>query len=420
MDELNRLQGIAHEYRKSVDAYERRTGRPGQTVDNLGSGEEREKFAKMDADLDAVERTIQAQYAMRKAAEDRVRELEARLAEPTLRAKLPAISGVEDRDSKEYAQRWMSAVLSGNPMEMRALSTSSSNAAIPTDMERRIVQKLQQANVLRQLARVTTIDSKRTISVEGNLPTTALVGEGSSISASDPSFATAISVTPYKFATRVTMSQEFIEDAIGTGGIGSGLDYVADKCGLSIALKQEEYYTIGTGSSEPQGIADESGGITQLETIGAGGAGNAPDDDLTGDMIINCVHRVSPQYRSGPRFSWLMHDSMIKAIRKLKVNTTDYIWKPSENGGLTEGIPGTIYGIPYRISAYMKQSDETTNTAFVAVVGNFDYFEIFDRTGITSMIDPYSAAATHQVNLYVYTRTDSKIMLPAAFAAITV
>jgi HK97 family phage major capsid protein len=54
-----------------------------------------------------------------------------------------------------------------------------------------------------------------------------------------------------------------------------------------------------------------------------------------------------------------------------------------------------------------------------AVVGDFNYFEIFDRTGMTSLVDPYSAASSHQVTLYTYARTDSHIMLPAAFAAIT-
>ena len=53
----------------------------------------------------------------------------------------------------------------------RALTLGSTNAGIPTDMERRIVQKLQDANVLRQISVVTQIDSKRTIPVENALPT---------------------------------------------------------------------------------------------------------------------------------------------------------------------------------------------------------------------------------------------------------
>lgn len=417
MDELNRLQGIAHEYRKSVDAYERRTGRAGQTVDNVGSGEEREKFAKMDADLDAVEKTIQAQYAMRKAAEDRVRELEARLAEPTLRAKAPTVGVVEERNSKEYAERWLNAVIRGDAAEMRALSLSTSGAAIPTDMERRIVENLQQANVLRQMSVVTTIDSKRTITVEGALPTTDLVAEAGTITPADPTFSTAISVVPYKYVTAVKMSQEFIEDAIGTGGIGTGLDYVASKCGLSIALKQEEAFTIGSGSSAPEGVAGASANTRLAAASRVTDLAGAAVTTVSGDNLIDTVHLVPPQYRASPRFSWLVSDTLLKTIRKIKVNTTDYVWKPNETGGITGGIPGTIYGVPYRVGQYVRTA--TTNNNVFAVVGDFNYFEIFDRTGVTSMIDPYSAAATHETTLYVYTRTDSHIMNINAFAAIT-
>ena len=410
---INEINAIAHPYRQELERLEARFGTTSQAVvDNKAAGEVREKFARMDADLS------KAEAAMQRLAE--LRELNKRLAAPQYEARAP--KGAHDLASPEYAQRWLKAVANGDAAEMRALSLGTSGAGIPTDMERRIVERIRTANVMRQLGVVTQIDSKRTIPVENALPTTALVTEASSISASDPSFSTAISVVPYKLATRVTMSQEFIEDAIGLNGIGSGLQYVADRCGLSIGLKMEEYMTTGTGSSEPEGI--ETTAITQTETVGAGGAGNSFNDDGTADMIINTVFRVPPQYRSGPRFSWVMHDSMVQAIRKLKSNSgtgfADYLWKPSDNGGLTEGVPGTIFGIPYRINQYMNQASSTTNADVIAVIGNFNYYEIFDRTGVTSLIDPYSAASTHQVNLYMYTRFDSHVMLPEAFANLTV
>ena len=406
MEQLNDLQNTVHEYRKTLEAFASRKDAETHEINKRGSGEEREKIARIDADLDAAERLVQL-----RAAQKRIADLEQRAEFQT------RVPGGKTDDS-EYAKRWINALVSGNPMEMRALSLSSSGAAIPTDMERRIVERMRQASVMRGLCNVVPIDSKRTITVENALPTTSLVSEGGTISASDPTFSTAISVVPYKFATRVTMSQEFIEDAIGQGGIGGGLNYVADKCAMSIALSQEEYLTVGTGSSQPEGI--ESASITQIENIGAGGAGNSANDDLTGDMLINCVHRISPQYRSGARFSWIMHDSLIQHIRKIKVNTTDYVWKPSETGGLSDGVPGTIYGIPYRLNAYINTASSTTNGEVVAVVGNFEYMELFERTGVTSLLDPYSAASTHQTNLYLYTRWDSHIMLPEAFASITV
>ena len=123
-----------------------------------------------------------------------------------------------------------------------------------------------------------------------------------------------------------------------------------------------------------------------------------------------------------------MHDQVLKTVRKLKntgsVTTsgaypTDYIWTTANStaDSMVGGMPGTIYGVPYRIAKYAPTA--TANNNVFALIGNFDYFEIFDRTGITSLVDPYSESATHQVNLIVYTRTDSRIMLANAFAAIT-
>jgi HK97 family phage major capsid protein len=411
MSDIHDLQNVTHQYRKSLEAFEARTGKQGRFIDTVGNGEERQVIDRMDADLSVIEARMQDMAAAKAAAEHRAAQLEAKLAEPTYRAK-PTAAAVENRDSEEYAQRWLKAVATGDASEMRALSLGSSGAGIPTDMERRIVDRLFQANVMRQIAVVSTIDSKRTIPVQNALPTTNLVAEANAITPADPTFSTAISVVPYKYVTATTMSQEFIEDAIGQGGIGSGLQYVADKCGLSISLKQEEAYTVGTGSSQPQGICDTSGGVTQgVDLAGA-------LSTLTADEVIDAVHSVAPQYRASPRFRWLVSDTALKTIRKLKDGAGYYVFSPADTMPRTNvaGLPGTIYGVPYSVGQYVPTATTAGNR--YAIVGDFSYFEIFDRTGITSMVDPYSAAATHQTTLYVYTRTDSHIMLPEAFAAI--
>jgi len=410
-NELHEMQRLTHQYRNSLAAYEARTGRAGQHVDFKGSGEDKQLFARMDADLTAIE--LRAQL---KATEERLAKLES---QPTLESRATIARGdANDPDSAAYAARWLKAVVTGNQNEIRALSLGSSNAGIPTDMERRIVQKLQDANVLRQISVVTQIDSKRTIPVENALPTTALIGEASTITASDPTYSSAISVVPYKYATRVLMSQEFIEDAIGNGGPGSALDYVAQKCALSIALAQESAYTIGTGSSQPQGIT-ASGGIAQGVDLGAGVALTS----VTADNLIDAAYTVKPVYRNSPRYRWLISDTFLRTVRKIKNTVTtsgqlEYIWTPGTAtvNALVGGMPATIAGIPYSVGQYMPTT--TADNAVYAVVGDFNYFEIFDRTGITSMLDPYSNAATHQTNLILYTRTDSKIMLPEAFAYI--
>lgn len=423
-DELSNIENTVHEYRKTLDAFASRTGARTHHVEIRGSGEEREKISRIDADLDAVERAAQDRAALR-AANERIAALEAERSQPQFRAALPAKreSGY-DLASPEYAQRWLKAVASGNSAEMRALSTSSSGAGIPTDMERRIVEKMYQANVLRSIAPVSSIDSKRTITVEGSLPTSNLVTEASTITPSDPTFGTAISVVPYKYVCATTMSQEFIEDAIGQGGIGSGLDWVASRIGLSLALKMEDAYTVGTGSSQPEGIAGSSANTKLVALSQVTDLGGSAVTTISADNVIDTVHLVAPQYRNSPRFRWLVSDTFVRVARKLKNSVTtsgatEYIWTqaPANSQTMVGGAPGLLYGVPYSVGQYIPTASNNNNV--FAVIGDFNYFEIFDRTGMTSLVDPYSAAVTHQVTLYTYARTDSRIMNASAFAAIT-
>ncbi len=421
-DQFDNLENTVHEYRKTLDAFASRTGAKTHHVEIRGSGEEREKIARIDADLDIVERQAQDRAALR-AANERIAQLEAERAQPQFRAALPAKREAgHDLSSKEYAIRWINAVARGDAAELRVLATSTSGAGIPTDMERRIIEKMYQANVLRAICPVTAIDSKRTITVEGALPTSSVVAEAGAITPADPGFGTAISVTPRKIVCATKMNQEFIEDAIGQNGIGSGLDWVASRIGLSLGLKMEELYTIGdtaASPAEPEGIAKASGAITQVTDLSGGAV-----TTISADNVIDTVHLVKPQYRNSPRFRWLVSDTFVRVARKLKNSVTtsgaqEYIWTqaPANSQTMVGGAPGLLYGVPYSVGQYVPTA--TTNNNVFAVVGDFQYFEIFDRTGMTSLVDPYSAAANHQVTLYTYARTDSKVMLAEAFAAIT-
>jgi len=427
MDNLNELNNLTHNYRKELERIEKRTGAAAQFVTQKGSGSEIEMIERMDADMTKIERSVQ-DIAQAKAQESRLAAIEARLSEPVYTSRAAAVSRGSDSDpnSTAYAERWIKATARGDLAELRVMTLSTTGAGVPTDLERRIVAKLQQASALRSLAKITTIDSKRTVAIENALPTSALVADSGAITAADATFSTQIAVVPYKFVCATTMTQEFIDDVVGTAGIGTGLDYIAQRCASSLALTLDQYYTVGTGLSEPQGIFDTgAASLAGLVTQGVILAEDALITAVTGDNIIDCVHAVPPQYRQSPRFKWLFSDTFLKTVRKIKVTgQNDYVWKPSENySDLTAGVPGFLYGVPYTIGKFVADADTTTTTSAIqgkamAGVGHWDYFEIFDRTGMTSMIDPYSGAANMRSTLYTYMRTDSRIMQPEAFASI--
>jgi len=301
---------------------------------------------------------------------------------------------------------------------------------VPTDMERRIVERMYQASTIRQIAKVNTIDSNRTIRVESTLPTAYIVGETSDSTPSDPAYKS-ISVAPFKFVAATKMSQEFIEDAMGQGGPGTALQYVSDRLAVALAKLQDEKFTIGSGSSEPQGIADCSstawaaGNGDNIINQGVALTEDQTVANITADNIIDCILTPNPSYRNSARYRCLLSDACLRAVRKLKQNS-EFIWTPvpANPQSLTGGLPGVICGVPYTISEYLPSTAAQTSTganvrgSALFIAGNWDYFEIFDRMGMQSLFDPYSASLSLQSTLYVWMRSDSRIMLPEAFAAI--
>ena len=427
MSDLDELNSINHEYRKSLERFQKRTGLAPQAVDERGSGEEKQKFDRMDADMTAIERSAQNARA----------ELEARLARlektPQLesRAGNGRISGAaSDPSTPEYSARWLKAMITNDQAELRVMATSTTNAPVPTDMERRIIGKIYQNSVLRQISNVQTIDSKRTITVEATVPTAALVAEAGPVTPTDFTF-DAVSVVPYKYVTACKMSVEFVQDAMAAGGPDTALSYVADRLGIAIARATDSAYTVGTGSSQPQGIGATTSALWastnsgRIINQGVQLAEDALISAITADNVIDCVHAVPPQYRASPRFQILLSDTALRNIRKLKDTAGYYIFSPAQAmpGTNVVGLPGTIYGVNYNVGEYVATTDSVTTTTGIRgkaffIVGNWDYFSIFDRTGIDSMLDPYSAAANLQQTLYTWFRTDSKIIMPEAFAAI--
>jgi HK97 family phage major capsid protein len=89
--------------------------------------------------------------------------------------------------------------------------------------------------------------------------------------------------------------------------------------------------TTGTGSSAPNGIVTASGlGLTAAATAA-----------ITADEIIDLEHSVDPAYRTNPGCAFMMNDSTLKAVRKLKDGDGNYLW---QMGNVQAGVPASLLG----------------------------------------------------------------------------
>lgn len=98
--------------------------------------------------------------------------------------------------------------------------------------------------------------------------------------------------------------------------------------------------TTGSGTGAPNGIVTAS-------SLGKTAAAIAA---ITFDEIIDLEHSVDPAYRTSPRAAFMMSDSVLQAVRKLKDGQGNYLW---QNGNVQAGVPGTINGRPFYINQAM-------------------------------------------------------------------
>lgn len=150
--------------------------------------------------------------------------------------------------------------------------------------------------------------------------------------------------------------------------------------------------TLGTGSSQPQGV-----------TVGASyGISIATGGSPTYDNWVDLEHKVDPAYRNGARF--MFHDNTLKTIKKLKDSQNLPVWLMS----MREGEPSTVFGKPYTINQDMAYG--ATNSAKIALFGNFSKFIIRQVADMRIVRLNERFADTDEVGFVVFFRWDSKVL----------
>ena len=205
----------------------------------------------------------------------------------------------------------------------------------PDEFQRTLIDALQEQNIFRQLAKViTTSSGDRKIPVVASKGTAAWIDEEAAYPESDDTFGMT-SIGAYKLATMIKVSDELLND-----NVFDIASYIATEFARRIGAAEEEAFFIGNGSGKPLGILAATGGA---ET----GVTSASATAITMDEVLDLFYSLRAPYRRNAVF--LMNDSTVKALRKLKNGNGDYIWQPS----VTAGTPDTILNRPVYTSAFM-------------------------------------------------------------------
>ena len=364
-------------------------------TDGMISAEDAATYDKMESDVVSLGKEIER--LERQAALDR--EFSQPTSNPlTEKPGASADKGKTGRASDEYRRSFWNMMRSKNPSfeVMNALQVgvdSEGGVFAPDEFERILIEALEEQNIFRGLAKfIKTSSGDRKIPVVASKGTASWLDEEAAYPESDDAFGM-ISIGAFKLATMIKVSEELLNDSVFD--IAS---YIAKEFARRIGTKEEEAFFVGDGSGKPTGLLANSGGAELGVTAASATA-------ITLDEIIDLFYSLKSPYRKNAVF--LMNDTTVKAVRKLKDSTNNYLWQPS----ITAGTPDTILNRPVYTSAYVP-----TLAAGVKAIafGDMGFYWVADRQGRSFKRLNELFAATGQVGFIASQRVDGKLILPEA------
>jgi HK97 family phage major capsid protein len=264
---------------------------------------------------------------------------------------------------------------------------------VPNEYANEIVTPLVNTSYLRRAgARVMRMQGTDSFRVPGITYTSAATigGEGSAYTQAEPT-ASEVEFNPYKLKRLAKAAEEMVADS--RYDVWSMI--LAPDFEQSFAEGENSYFTTGTGTGQPQGVVTgASAGVTA-----------ASQTAIAADEIIDLYHALDFKYRD--RAVWMMADSTLKAVRKLKDGEGNYLWGPGLNGE----VEGRLMGKPVITNNSMAAIATTAKTV---LFGDFSYYWIAEWEGLQLQRLNELYAETGHIGFRAFRRVDANVMLSAA------
>jgi HK97 family phage major capsid protein len=325
------------------------------------TAEENAKYDKAEAEFDSLEQQIERQERY-EAKAAKVNTVERPGAAATVTASIS-----EDDDETEAAyDRVFASYLKRGVLDMSTedrqllqnnfkqdadirnaagVGTGSAGGyTVPPLFRDRFVETMKWYGPMLQEAEVITTNTGANLQWPTNDDTGnvgAILAENTQVSEQDVTLGTA-SLDAYMYTSKlVRVSFQLLNDKPDFD------TWLARKLGERIGRILNQHFTTGTGTSQPDGIVTSA-------TVGVTGSGSlATTGGISYDNIVDLVEALDPAYGNAdggsgeaPGLKFMGHQSVRKALRKLKDSQNRPLWEPS----VQAGAPDNLLGYPFRIN----------------------------------------------------------------------
>lgn len=221
---------------------------------------------------------------------------------------------------------------------MSTTTNSEGGFTVPTEVANSVLDALKAYGGMREVATVLRTAGGNPLNYptsDGTSEEGEIIAQNTTATDLDPSFGIK-TIGAYKYSSKIiTVPIELMQDsAVNIEA------FVRDRIAMRLGRITNKHFTIGTGSSQPNGLVTAS-------TAGKAGAVSATPA-ITYDDLVDLQHSVDPAYRLSAR--WMFADATLKLIRKLKDTAGRPIFVPGYEGGITGGAPSELLGAQYVIN----------------------------------------------------------------------
>lgn len=308
-------------------------------------------------------------------------------------------------DALEPEQRGMLRKGWVSDKEGRAQSVGTTTAGgylVPEGFRARIVETMKAYGRVENEAEVITTSTGATLPWPTNDDTAnvgALLAENTQVTEQDVVLGQA-DLGAFKYTSKlVRVSLEFLQDVDWMDAEA----WLARKFAERIGRIRNQHYTTGTGTSQPTGIV--TGAVSGVTAASA--------TAVTFDELIDLEHSVDPAYRESDNTAYMLSDSALKGVRKLKDGNNAYLWQPS----VQAGVPSLLNGHRYVINNDMAAPAVSVKSV---LFGDFRAGYIVRNVRAIQMIRMNERYADYfQVGFVSFARSDAAPQDTAAYKALT-
>lgn len=294
---------------------------------------------------------------------------------------------------------------------VRAMSTTSGSALVPTVWEGDLIDRARnKAAVLQAGAEIVTMDAK-TVQI-GRLtgdPTAAFRTEGSTITASDPTFDN-VTLTATTMSSLVVGSMEWFQDADNVDEIVS--DAIA--AGFALQLDLAALYgsiTSGAGSinlptpPNPRGVLGTLNAVASSSVLGGATNGTAQTSTTYYNELLDLIY--TPRSFNEEPTALIYNSKLGLQYAKAYDTTGQPLMAPADVNNLSRYISN-------QVPSYTQGT--MTGRATDVFAGDWSQLLIGQRLGLTIQTLTERYAENGQIGIVAHWRGDVALARPRAFA----